>query len=603
MEDNISVINDLLPVLTSGNTGVWVGDTSSGKIDFKNDFFGLLGVTHSEIRFSSFDELRTLIHTDDLSAFEQAFADASAGKSTTVAYRCQCEDKQMQIESKLMPCGNGVIAFTRKKDTALHLLRLEKQYKTVVNSMFPNFIWVWDSDFHIVDVILPDGLKLFHSREELIGADARTYYSPEVNELLITNIRESLKNNQWKEIEYYIDLFGTRYFYQSRIVPVDDHTIICLCMEIGDRVRHMEELLTQRHRAEESDRMKSLFIANMSHEIRTPLNAIIGFSEFLMKENIPEKRRQYMDIVRNSSVLLFQIVNDILDLSRMEAGMSEIQFEDTDIGAMVMEVAENYISDMKPGVRFLTDVPDGNIQAPTDAGRVKQVLFNLISNAVKHTEKGAITLKVEEGGEYLTFSVADTGCGIPDDKLNVIFNRFEKLNRFVQGTGLGLSVCKAIVERLGGSITVTSKMDEGSIFSFSIPYRNFAPNNGNIDSVNDAKRRKKILLAEISEENLQLIRKSLSKRYDLLEIADHEMIINSFILDHPNLVLISMEIVGKQDIIRKIRAISSTVPIIAMTSSDYYHDQRQAFESGCTDVIAKPFSAGKLEEVVMAFII
>ena len=601
MQDNILVINDLLPILTSGNTGVWVCNASSGLMDFKNDFFSILGLTGQDVGFSTLNELRALIHTDDIQDFEQAFAAASAGENTTVAYRF----KQTLLESTMMSCSNGVIACTLNKDTMMHLQRLEKQSKKVVNAMFPNFIWVWDDDFHIVDVITPDGLKLFHSREQLIGTDARNYYAPEVNELIITNIRESLKNKQWKEVEYYIDLFGTRYFYQSRIVPLNENIVFCLCMEIGDRVRRMDNLLTQRQRAQESDRMKNLFIANMSHEIRTPLNAIIGFSEFLTKELTPQKRHLYTDIVQKCSIVLFQIVNDILDLSRMEAGISEFHFEDTDIIALMMEEAEMYMADMKPGVRFLTDFPDGNIQAPTDAGYVKQVLFNLISNAVKCTEKGAIILKLEASDEYLIFSVADTGCGIPEDKLEVIFDRFEKLNRFVQGTGLGLVICKSIVERLGGSLTVTSKTGEGSVFSFSIPYRNVAPDKGNIgiERINTAKRRKIILLAETAEDNLQFVRENLSKKYDVVAVTDPEKIINSFILDHPNIVLMCMEIVGKQEIIRKIRDISPNIPIIAMTSSDYYHDQRQAFENGCTDVIAKPFSASKLEEIVMAFIV
>jgi len=149
---------------------------------------------------------------------------------------------------------------------------------------------------------------------------------------------------------------------------------------------------------------------------------------------------------------------------------------------------------------------------------------------------------------------------------------------------------------------VTSKVDEGSVFSFHIPYRNIAFNTDIPDS-NDANRRKKILLAEKSEDNLQFVREILSKKYDILEVTDDEKIINSVILDHLNLMLVDMEIAKKKELIVKIRTISANMPIIAMTSSDYYHDQRQAKENGCTDVIAKPFSASKLEEIVMAFIV
>ena len=602
MEQNLSVINDLLPVLTSGNTGVWVCDTSSGQIEFKNDFFDILGL--SDARFSSLDELRAVIHSDDLPAFEQAFVEASTGKSTTVSYRCCLETGQMQIESKLMPCGNGVVACTRNKDAALQLQRLAKQFRMVVNSMFPNFTWVFSDTFHIKDIILPDGVKLFHSREQLIGMDARNQYAPEVNELLVANIHESLKNNQWKEVEYYIDLFGTRYFYQSRIVPLDKNTVFCLNLEIGDRVRRMNELLAQRQRAEESDRMKSVFIANISHEIRTPLNAIVGFSEFIMNEKNPEKQQKYMDIIRSNNAILLQIIDDILELSRIEAGISEFHFEETDITALIMEVEKQYTPDMKPDVRLLTDIPETNIQVFTDANHLKQVLDNLMSNAIKHTEKGYIILKMEKSEDYLVFSVCDTGCGIPSDKAEVIFNHFEKLNSFVQGTGLGLSICKAIADRLGGKITVTSTVGEGSIFSFTIPYRHVAPSKKNIGSMRELidNQRKIIQVFETSESDMQYIREILTKNYAVVEITDIEKIIASFILDQPNLIMVNMQVAGRKDIIDKLRAIKPNIPIIAMTSSDYYHDQRMAFENGCTDMVAKPLSPTKVEEMVMAFI-
>jgi len=303
--------------------------------------------------------------------------------------------------------------------------------------------------------------------------------------------------------------------------------------------------------------------------------------------------------------LLLQIVNDILDLSRLETGMGEFHFEDTDIIALMMEVAEIYMPNMKQGVRFLLELPDGNIQVPTDANRLKQVLFNFINNAMKHIEKGSITLTVEENSEYLTFLVADTGCGIPEDKLEVIFNRFEKLNRSVQGTGLGLAICKSIVNRLGGNICVTSKIDEGSIFSFTIPYRYVPSKKENIGSMRElaTNRRKKVLLAETSDTDMQFIRSVLTKRYDIVEVTDNERILSAFILDNPNLVLISMEMIGKTDIIRKLRAISTTIPIIALTTSDFYYDQRWAVENGCTEAIPKPFSANSIEELVTTFIV
>ena len=217
-------------------------------------------------------------------------------------------------------------------------------------------------------------------------------------------------------------------------------------------------------------------------------------------------------------------------------------------------------------------------------------------------------MKVEEGAEYLTFSVADTGCGIPEDKLETIFNRFEKLNRHVQGTGLGLAICKSIVDQLGGTITVTSKVNEGSVFSFAIPYQYVPPKKESIGSMREnttnTNLRKKVLLAETSEDDILLVTNALTKRYDVVKITDSERIISAFILNNPSLVLIAKEMVDKtNDIIKRIRAISNTTPIILMTTSDFYHDQRWAIDHGCTNAIFKPFSASNIEELVTTFIV
>ena len=605
-----SVINDLLPVLTSGNTGVWVCDTASGKLEFKNDFFNILGLKRQKIEFSTLDELRARLHSDDLQAFEEAFATAKAGKTTNIAYQCCCGTERGErtlLESAFMPLGDNVIACTVNMTAITQMQHWEKQYRTLVNTLFPNFIFVFNENFHYLDVITPDGLRLFHTREQLIGQDARQFYSPEVSELLSSNIRDCIKNNYIKEVEHHIELHGTRYFYQMRIVPVEGDRAFCLVKDIGDRVRRMEELMTQRKRAEESDKMKSALIANMSHEIRTPLNAIVGFSEFLMNELMPDKKYKYMDLIRNNNSALLQIVNDILDLSRLEAGMCEFNFEEINVVSLILEVIEYHALNMDSGlIKLKSDYPDCDVHVFTDANRVKQVINNLIFNAIKFTEKGSITLKVEESPEYLTFSVADTGCGISEKKMEMIFERFEKLNRFTQGTGLGLPICKAIVEQLGGKISVKSKVNEGSEFSFTIPYRHSEQQKKGI--VGDSREiftsnRKKILVFETLTEDLKYISDILSKKYDLVEISDIEKIVSAFILDQPNLVLMNMEAVSKKYAVAKIHAITPSIPVIAITTSDFYHDQRLAIEFGCADVIAKPFSPSRLEEVIMAFIV
>ncbi len=544
---------DLLPILTSANTGVWTYDAGTGKGHFENDYFGLLGLELPEEESSSPGKT---VHRDDAHRFDEAFSAASAGNSTTVTYRCFNNDTM--LESSILPCGNGVAVLTVNKGRAAKMQNWEKRYGTLVNSLFPNFIFVFDVNFMFVDVITPRGLRLFHRNEELIGTAGRDLYTPEVSELFLVNIRECLRTNHWREIEYHLDLSGIRYYYQARIVPVDGDKAFCLIQDIGDRVRRLEEILTQRKRAEESDRMKSVFLAGISHEIRTPLNAIVGFSELLVVEEEIDVRTEYMEMIRNSTDTLLRIVNDTLDLSRLEAGMTEFVFEETDIVSLMKEVHELYRPNIKPGVQFIYDLPDTEIEVPTDAKRLKQVLFNFLSNSAKYTDRGNITLKVERGGDHLIFTVSDTGCGIPEDKLAAIFKRFEKLDYYVQGTGLGLSICKSIVERLGGNITVSSKLHEGSVFSFTIPYRYAPPVVGNIGSVREliAKQRKRVLVVEPAANDMQFIYEALKDKYDVVEVTEEEKILSSFILEHPNIVLMSMEMAGKQDVVRKVHNIS-----------------------------------------------
>ncbi len=598
--------NDLLPVLTSSNTGVWICAPSNGVVAFPNDYFGLLGLTPPVSPPVSLDTMLAQFHRDDIVLIEAALASASAGETSTIKYRCIHNGSDIAtLEGSFMPCAGGVAVLTVNKERFSKLLGWEKRYTTLVDSLFPNFIFVFDVNFFFVDVITPTGLRLFHKNEELIGTSGRDLYTPEVSELFIANIRECLRTNHWREIEYHLDLYDIRYYYQARIVPVDGDKAFCLIQDIGDRVRRLEEILTQRKRAEESDRMKSVFLAGISHEIRTPLNAIVGLSELLMEEEDPEAREAYAESIRSSNNQLLQIVTDILDLSRLEADMDEFVFEETDVKPLITELVKSYIPGMKPGVQLLSELPEGELKVPTDAKRLRRVLVNFLSNAVKYTEKGSIMLKVEKGDDFLVFLVSDTGCGIPGDKLNAIFKRFEKLNQFTRGTGLGLAICKTIVERLGGEIGVESKLGEGSVFSFTIPYRHIAPGRETIGSVRElaGNLRKRILVVEPADQEMQFIYESLKDKYNVVGITEEEKIVSSFILEHPNIVLISMEMIGKQDVVRKIHNISSTIPIIAMATSDFYHDMRWAIENGCTDVISKPFSARKLEEVIAAFIV
>ena len=240
---------------------------------------------------------------------------------------------------------------------------------------------------------------------------------------------------------------------------------------IDERKKMEEELLKAKEAAEISNHLKSAFLANMSHAIRTPLNAIVGFSNVLAYTEDENERQEYIKIIENNNTLLLQLIGDILDLSKIEAGVFEFVYSKVNLNVLLMEViraARLRLKNDSVVVEFVECLPECVICS--DVNRLMQVMNNLITNAIKFTTKGSIRVgyRLRED-ESLYFYVSDTGCGIPADKLKEVFGRFVKLNSFQQGTGLGLSICESIVTRLGGQIGVISEVGQGSTFWFTLP--------------------------------------------------------------------------------------------------------------------------------------
>ena len=225
-------------------------------------------------------------------------------------------------------------------------------------------------------------------------------------------------------------------------------------------------------RAEESNRLKSAFLANMSHEIRTPLNAIVGFSDVLSAgDTAIDDQRGYFEIIKANSDLLLRLINDILDVSRLEADRVTLTLEKCDVVQVCMQVTASVTQARRSSNRIVFESAADSLEIRTDIQRLQQVVINLLSNADKFTENGTITLKLEPDMRNRTalFSVSDTGCGIPPEKRKRVFERFEKLNEYAQGTGLGLSICKLIVEKWGGRIWIDSQYTRGARFVFTHP--------------------------------------------------------------------------------------------------------------------------------------
>lgn len=254
----------------------------------------------------------------------------------------------------------------------------------------------------------------------------------------------------------------------------DEENMVLTVHDVTRRKKAEKELIIAKEKAEKADISKSAFLANMSHEIRTPLNAITGFAEIMGSANTEEEKAQYQEIIKMNADLLMQLVNDILDMSKIEAGTLEFVYSMVDINQLLSDLQQLFqmrVNDAGGIIKIIAEPSRPSCLISTDRNRVAQVLSNFTSNAMKFTHEGTIRIGYEIRDTELYFYVKDTGTGIPADKLPDVFGRFVKLNKDKKGAGLGLSISQTIVNKLDGQIGADSVEGEGSTFWFTIPYR------------------------------------------------------------------------------------------------------------------------------------
>lgn len=254
----------------------------------------------------------------------------------------------------------------------------------------------------------------------------------------------------------------------------EEENMVLTVHDITQLKQAEKQLALAKEKAENADLSKSTFLANMSHEIRTPLNAITGFAEILASANTEEEKAQYQEIIKMNADLLLQLVNDILDMSKIEAGTLEFVYTKVDINLLLSDLRQFFqmkVNDAGGNIQIIAEPSLPSCSIETDRNRVEQVLSNFTTNAIKFTQEGTISIGYEARDTELYFYVTDTGAGIPADKLPEVFGRFVKLNKDKKGTGLGLSISKTIVNKLEGQIGADSVEGKGSTFWFTIPYR------------------------------------------------------------------------------------------------------------------------------------
>ncbi len=378
--------------------------------------------------------------------------------------------------------------------------------------------------------------------------------------------------------------------------------MVCVNYDITELKETEKNLIEAKNKAEVSDRLKSAFLANMSHEIRTPLNAIVGFSNLIAETEDPDERREYVAIVQENNELLLKLISDILDLSKIEAGTLEFNDVEFDVNQMCQEIVRSLslkVLDKPVELRFGDHLPECRLVG--DKTRITQV-FN---NALKFTREGSVTLGYRcDDGMMLTFYVEDTGTGIPEQEQESVFERFVKLNSFVQGTGLGLAISKSIVEQMGGRIGLNSEPGKGSCFWFTHPYIRTR----SVSAVaSDAEMRQPgvsegkmpvVLVAEDTDSNFLLVSLILKKGYEVLRAHNGAEAVRMCREFAPDVVLMDMKmpVMDGLEATRQIREAGSSVPIIAVTAYAYDSDRAKALDVGCDDYIAKPLTGDVLKK-------
>jgi hypothetical protein len=380
------------------------------------------------------------------------------------------------------------------------------------------------------------------------------------------------------------------------------------------------ELKISKEKAEESNRLKSAFLANMSHEIRTPMNAILGFSELLEQPELTdEKQKKYFEIIKKSGKRLLNVINDIIDISKVEAGQMEVLISEVNITEQINEVYAFFSSEtMKRGISLVINnlLASNEIIIKSDSHKINAILVNLVKNAMKYCEEGTIEIGVEKKESFFEFYVKDTGAGIAKDRQNAIFDRFVQADiedvRALQGSGLGLSISKAYVEMLGGEIWLESELGKGSTFYFTIPGEiQIAENKVSVQSVNlsteseNVVNKLKVLIVEDDESSEIFISQLVNELSKEIFIARNGAEAVELCRNNPTIDLVLMDVkmpvMDGYEATNKIRQFNKDVIIIAQTAFALIGDKEKLIAAGCNDYIYKPINKDELIKMIKRY--
>jgi PAS domain S-box-containing protein len=470
-----------------------------------------------------------------------------------------------------------------------------------------------DLNYSAAGLLGKERAQLINSTFEFfISVDSRYIFNHFLEKIYKSKMKETCEVMLAKHGNYY------KYVNISGIVGKNGDQCLIIMMDITRRKQAEKDLLKAKIKAEENDRLKSVFLANISHEIRTPMNGILGFTKLLKQNDLTyEERLEFINIIEDSGLRLLNIINDLVDFSKVESGLMQIASAASNINEQIQTIYTFFKYEVeRKGIQFSYQnaLPDHEAIVVTDREKIYAILTNLVKNAIKFSYEGTIEFGYEKKGDYLEFFVKDMGIGIAKEKQKDIFKRFiqadSALSRNFEGTGLGLAISKAYVELLGGEIWVESEMGKGSVFYFTIPY--------NSDFVKEVTaqteytddeipfRLNKVLIVEDNEVSIMLFTKLINKYCNEILYARNGYEGVKLCRQNPDIEIvlmdISMPVMDGYEATRQIRKFNEDVIIIAQTAHAFKDEKERILEAGCDDYIAKPIDAYLLKMLMRRYL-
>jgi PAS domain S-box-containing protein len=581
----------------------------------------------------------SLVDAADAPRVKAAMAELlPGGPAVTVAYRLRRADGSLRwVEETRRIAGKAVDGSPGESISVIRPVAApragppdpapEKAPRPAPDQQFARMLEAASAGIVILDPHHPDHPVLFvnsaamaitgYGRAELTGRSWRWLQGADADPKVAGEIEQAMRERRPLSTSFLgRRKDGTTYWAKLDFSPVRDEAgeldaYVSIFADISEQKRIEEDLRRARDAAEQANQAKSEFIANISHELRTPLNGVIGFTNLLLNENLPAEQRRYATFAHDAGSSLLAIINNILDLSKIEAGkltLAETDFSVVELAVSCNTVVWHAARERGLDLNFVLK-PDVTSLVRGDPNRIRQVLLNLLSNAIKYTEKGSVVLtiaKVEDRaeGSVLKFSVTDTGVGIAKEQQSKLFQKFSQIEDapgiYLRGTGLGLAICKSLVEQMGGSIGVTSMPGVGSNFWFTVPLKSAAGLKPGALPAATASRGARVLLVEDIVMNQELMITLLRRAGHQVEVAgDGESALAALQRRRFDLVLMDVQLPRMDGLeatrhIRRLAPPASQVPVIAMTARALSGDVEKCFAAGMNDHLAKPVDAAAL---------